>query len=354
MLLPGINTVGEMIPLRKNSKLISRKRPRETTEAFVPVRQSLDSAHDVQPRSSPGRTPVKEEVCNSPVPESSRAPRGIITVSRREAEVLCDVCKDKIDNIPDHSNVDRPDTSHGHDTNIKPEITDSSLDTNVPKSGAILLHRASDGRLTLSSRTLVPAPDQPPSTVKSDVKAEQPKSEQPKPSEDDAALDDLDEYTKAAIIALRNRSASKKQEASLRRKNLLVNKKPAAAVSPKPEPKTEHKSAAAPSAAASTQPKSGPLCKVARKTSFDPDIIPRAKIFGAMPKSKPSDGSNPAPIHYNGGVIYTSWSSRKFRALTTRGDVYTEKSKGWTSNSRKPCIDAWKFCVAAIDAARKK
>ena len=185
------------------------------------------------------------------------------------------------------------------------------------------------------------------------MKAEQPKSEQPKQSEDDAALDDLDEYTKAAIIALRNRSASKKQEASLRRKNLLVNKKPAAAVSPKPEPTTEHKSAAAPSAAASTQPKSGPLRKAARKATA-PDIVPRAKIFGAMPKSKPSDGSNPAPIHYNGGVIYTSWSSRKFRALTTRGDVHTEKSKCWTSNSRKPCIDAWKFCVAAIDAARKK
>ena len=51
----------------------------------------------------------------------------------------------------------------------------------------------------------------------------------------------------------------------------------------------------------------------------------KESIQAAMPKL-PSDGSNPAPVKYNGGVIYTSIKSSAFRPLTTRGDKYSEKS----------------------------
>ena len=53
--------------------------------------------------------------------------------------------------------------------------------------------------------------------------------------------------------------------------------------------------------------------------------VPKASIVAAMPKAVKADGANPSPVHYNGGVIYTVWNRRKFRALTTRGDNYREK-----------------------------
>ena len=53
--------------------------------------------------------------------------------------------------------------------------------------------------------------------------------------------------------------------------------------------------------------------------------VDKKSIQAAMPKL-PSDGSNPAPVKYNGGVIYTSIKSSTFRPLTTRGDKYSEKS----------------------------
>ena len=53
--------------------------------------------------------------------------------------------------------------------------------------------------------------------------------------------------------------------------------------------------------------------------------VDKKNIQAAMPKL-PSDGSNPAPVNYNGGVIYTSIKASAFRPLTTRGDKYSEKS----------------------------
>ena len=47
----------------------------------------------------------------------------------------------------------------------------------------------------------------------------------------------------------------------------------------------------------------------------------KKNIQAAMPRL-PSDGSNPAPVKYNGGVIYTSQKASSFRTLTTRGDNF--------------------------------
>ena len=52
--------------------------------------------------------------------------------------------------------------------------------------------------------------------------------------------------------------------------------------------------------------------------------VNKKNIQAAMPRL-PSDGSNPAPVKYNGGVIYTSRKSSCFRPLATRGDKYSEK-----------------------------
>ncbi len=71
----------------------------------------------------------------------------------------------------------------------------------------------------------------------------------------------------------------------------------------------------------------------------------------AMPRL-PSDGSNPKPVKYWGGVIYTVRRTRQFRALRKRGDSYSESSSAW--GGEKPSKDAWQKCVKAIESERKK
>ena len=62
-------------------------------------------------------------------------------------------------------------------------------------------------------------------------------------------------------------------------------------------------------------------------------------------------GGNPHPVRYNGGVIYSSVKDKKFRALTTRGDNYSEKGASW--KSAKPTMKAWRQSIDHIDTARK-
>ena len=74
-------------------------------------------------------------------------------------------------------------------------------------------------------------------------------------------------------------------------------------------------------------------------------------IKKSMPKL-PKDGSNPPAVHYNNGVTYTSRAQKKFRALTTRGDTYSEKGAPWGDN--KPTAAAWEKVVKAVDDANNK
>ena len=89
----------------------------------------------------------------------------------------------------------------------------------------------------------------------------------------------------------------------------------------------------------------------AKKAKPEAEEIPKNKIMHAMPRL-PSDGSNPKPVKYWGGVIYTARKSGKFRALRNRGDNYSETSAAW--GSVKPSKDAWQKCVKAIESERKK
>ena len=80
------------------------------------------------------------------------------------------------------------------------------------------------------------------------------------------------------------------------------------------------------------------------------DCWGKKNIQAAMPRL-PSDGSNPAPVKYNGGVIYTSMKASAFRPLTRRGDKYSEKSCArWKAT--KPSIAEWKAAYTHIDRAR--
>ena len=72
--------------------------------------------------------------------------------------------------------------------------------------------------------------------------------------------------------------------------------------------------------------------------------------MSAMPKV-PKDGSNPSPVLYKQGIIYTSAKSKRFRALSNRADVYTESSRAWGAD--EPNKDAWAAAVKSIDDKTK-
>ena len=88
-----------------------------------------------------------------------------------------------------------------------------------------------------------------------------------------------------------------------------------------------------------------------KKAKAEPDAtVPKSKIMASMPRL-PADGSNPSLVLYKGGVIHTSRKKRRFRALTTRCNEYTEKSKAWGGDA--PTKESWKAVVNAIDAKHK-
>ena len=91
-------------------------------------------------------------------------------------------------------------------------------------------------------------------------------------------------------------------------------------------------------------------CRKRKRKAADILEVPKSQIMKARPKM-PSDGSNPLPVHYNGGVIYTSRSVAKFRALRKRGDKYSEYGAGWKVHGTQPA--AWKAAVSSIDAYKK-
>ena len=78
--------------------------------------------------------------------------------------------------------------------------------------------------------------------------------------------------------------------------------------------------------------------------------VPQSKIMKAMPDVT-SSTTNAKPVHYWGGVIYTSLKAKKFRALRVRGDVHTEKSANWGKSRTE--IEAWKEAVNAINEHHK-
>ena len=128
----------------------------------------------------------------------------------------------------------------------------------------------------------------------------------------------MDQFAKAAVDAFRKRKAQKQ----------AVLKKPAAKKGIVEVEKKDKK----------------PAAKMAVVE------VGKKNIQAAMPRL-PSDGNNPAPVKYNGGVIYTSQKSLSLRTLTTRGDKYSEKPCAkW--KAEKPALAEWKAAYTHIDRAR--
>ena len=69
-----------------------------------------------------------------------------------------------------------------------------------------------------------------------------------------------------------------------------------------------------------------------------------------MPPDTP-DGSNPSPVPFLQGVIYTEQNHKKFRGLKIKGDRNTESSSTW--GTRRTKAEAWGIVTSAIRSYSK-
>ena len=167
-------------------------------------------------------------------------------------------------------------------------------------------------------------------------------------------VDDLDPYTQAAIKALQVRNQGKKEAA----KETKASKTAKKATTPLKRPAAHVATSSAALKKAKTtadikpeqavgHAKASPS-KVSMPTNSPAKVeVPKSEIMNKMPSRLPADGSNPAPVLYNKGVIYTSRKTKQFRGLSTRGDRYTEVAKAWCGPT--PSKEAWVAVVKSID-----
>lgn len=213
--------------------------------------------------------------------------------------------------------------------------------------GSLAIHRASDGTMKVEAK------------VKDEVKA----VKEELVDESDAESNQLDPFTLAAVASLRRRKETKKAEA----KKAATAKKEAAsaatvaAADAADEEETGSTAKKRPAAAGAGKPSKAAKTevtkkeppkglKVAKQEVVQQKVVPKTQILRAMP-SVPKDGSNPSPVLYKKGIIYTSIKSKRFRALSDRFDVYTENSRAW--GAAKPTAAAWAAVVKSIDDRTK-
>ena len=191
--------------------------------------------------------------------------------------------------------------------------------------------------MLLSSATPLALAD---SSTSAKVMLLKPKAEDTK----DEESSDLDEFAKAAIKAMTARTVTKKEEASIKKKADSLVKRPAKAEADIAKP-------AAKAAKAKASAKVKPTSKACHAKVKAGKVTAEGHTSKAVMPKDTSDGSNPLPVHYGGGVIYTVQAQKIFRALKVKGDRYTEYRKTWGKAFSK--AEAWSLCLTAIDDYRK-
>ena len=349
--LSGINAIAEAIPLRKNSKLLKKHK--------TPMAERLDAEKAL-------RDSAKTDDHNFRAGTAADASvKAEPLVKAEPREVKMEVCS---------SDEDEAVIRAAYELKIARIRAKREMPTSPSASGsAVSVSRTADGGFCLSTK----AKTESSSPIKQeDVKPEtEVKHEAEKPSAaataETPSLEDLDPYTQAALNSLRKRNVVKKMEAEAAK---------AQKTAPSEAPKTGSSNATktgsskAPKTGSSKAPKKTPAAAgkkrpAAAKTTVEKQVIikheskpaasakPAAKRGSAAvklecPKVKPSmpslpkDGSNPKPVNYWGGIIYTARAAKKFRALKVKGDTYTEASASWGGD--KPSKASWDKCLIAI------
>ena len=286
--LIGINLVANRIPLRKNSKLLKEPASADQAAKAVVDRSKAHLPIGEGPQASPSNA--------GHVPSASQAamtftdPEEIALHAKFQADLWkLRAVKQGVLGTSAEPNPASPD----------------KLTLNHGPLGTIVL--AKDGESTVQAESDVANSD---NHVDHDVDH------------------DVDPYAKAAIVALKERNKKKKTEAAQKRKRDAAEKKAEAA----------KKKEAEAAQAAEKQAH-------AKKKNKGQGNMPDTNKKPAMPADT-KDGSNPAPVPFLTGIIYTQQKKHKFRGLRVKGDSYTEASSTWGSKRTKP--EAWKFVIDAI------
>jgi hypothetical protein len=328
--ISGINMIACAIPLRKNNKRLAGE-PSTAVDAddWAAIQKPLRGS------SKPGIKIEQREggyKCTNALVSTNADLFDESVHDADESDLLLEYKRKLAD-------LRRLKASRGGDANSPdshpptPNEPSAARIANAVPNGGMMLSRDADGNLKIKPRVFgepakmeLRCPPQP--------KAE-PDSDEESDVVDEPSYKELDPYAKAAVAAMTQRQTKKKEKAK------AEAKAKASAGKPKTTPTKAKKK---------PMPAKAKLQLKKRPGAAAPEDVAKGSIAKAMPKL-PADGSNPSPVFYNGGVIYTSVAKKKFRGLTTRGDEYTEKSKGW---ARCKPIEAWKAVVDEIDAAAKK
>ena len=320
VVLFGINTVAECIPLRKNSKLLRAK----SSDRHDANKRFAECKKGIIPKDEPcshARVIVKAEIDDT----QHNASNELIHVRDDDEQKLLNEYREKLAALRQLKNQPA-------DVPLKCEPPPSPSPS--PAHGTLSVRRTEDGSLRLTprcyDRALDPTPREQPSSQPS-MKTENQKDQQ-------FGLDDLDPFTQAAIHSLQVRDKKKKDNIAAKRKATPAIKRPAAnAAAEQPRAKV-----------AKAEKAQG--CRLT-KFKTEKVEVSKANIHKSMPSQMPKDGSNPAPVIYKQGVIYTSRREKKFRALVTRGDKWSEKAAMWKAD--KPSKKAWATVVKAIEEGKK-
>ena len=296
VVLNGINTVFDLIPLRKNSKLLKHNTAARATAAAAFADRSQQQAQCA---------PVQQPQTPCATVQQPSDPDELVLYydyQRKLAELRSAKRKAQSPSTPPTLTIHR-----ASDGTLKAQPLDATAEHDV----AVKREATSTDRIAYRLPA-APAAHAAPTEA------------------------DLDPYTQAAIKALQNRDASKAAEASDKKVVKPIMKKPASC----------------PSSTPSAAPKPKAVLKKVKKAEAvkaEPVVISKGQIMTSMPKL-PADGSNPAPVPYGKGIIYTSRRNKSFRALRVRGNNYTESSRSWGGD--KPAKAAWVSCVKAIDEGK--
>ena len=326
----GIKAIGKKIPLRKNSLLLKECKVKSGSVEDSQFAYARTAAVKVTSQPAIKLEPLKSEREASPDTEDSD-----VELAALRAQYLADVAKLK---------VKRRSSSSAHhalaqglqgiadakkekvkEEKVKEEPVDPVMD-------GIVLKVEADGSLHLQALGDGPSPDHgadPPHVCKTPVAAAA-----SKPGE--ITFEELDDYSKAAIAALDKRNTKKAADAK---------EKKAAAKAAKKAADSDDPLLKRPAAAGGAVKK----VKTGATAKLEAVEVDSSKIMAAMPSG---NSGKVAPVAYKGGIIYTTFAKRTFRALRDRGDDYSETSKAW--GSKRTQKEAWAEAVAAIDEHHKR
>jgi len=383
--LHGVLTVSNHIPLRSNSKLLKLKRPNASAELGDSFSANMAAATQAAGPALCARRTRPGAVKHEPTADT-----------------------DEVEAPPWAPQAGDPDRALWDEFQAYMRWKAPKLEQDELGSGAhvapagpaarasISIARSSNGALRLQPRTNA-----------SPLHGEQQSSSEPAPKAGPDIADEceeLDEYTKQAIASLSKRNTDDKEKKKAeqaakkaakkaagpkaevadadaashvptkgrgrgrrgRGRRSMRGRPPAASGTSTKHTKLEMKSKTEMKIKKETKPKKETKTAKDKKVKADKhtvlkmekptrkrgcaemEEVPKSLILKKRPRL-PADGSNPAPVFYNGGVIYTSRSIKKFRALRKRGDKYSEKAAGWTPGTHGDMETAWKVAVKAID-----